>query len=353
MNYQPDLNQSPSDNKKRYISVVFFVVLATTLLFMAGKFGMGSNEIEVANDNPTLWQRVTGIFTLSKDKEPTIDDDPEYVMPENDKNRWDILVLGIRGEDQEDADATGALLTDTMMILSYDQTTKKTSLVSIPRDFYVRIYGTKRDKINTAYEIGVLRKNGLGFSKKLLSRITGVYIDNVIVLDFSSFKKIIDDLGGIDVTLDQPFSENQQWGYEFSLPAGPNHLDGQNALYYVRSRFSSNDFDRADRQQKVIMAVKDKILALNLIEDPIKTLTILNTLRSNIETDLGIWDASGLVDLAKQFGGAEENVKRYVITTQNLVYETHLQTDVGNLYVLLPNGDNLQGIKQLFKDILN
>ena len=349
---QSDSNQPQNFNKKRYIGVVFLVFLTTAFLFGMVKLGVGSHEIDVANEEGTLWQKMANLFTVSGEKEPTIDDDPDYVMPEDDKNRWNILIFGIRGEDDEYADEAGALLTDTIMVLSYDKTTKKTSLISIPRDLYVRIYGTKKDKINSAYEIGVLRKNGLGFTKKLISRITGLYIDNVLVLDFSSFKQIVDDLGGVDITLDQPFTETQQWGYEFTLPVGPNHLEGQTALYYVRSRFSSSDFDRAQRQQKVIMAIKDKVLQLDLLADPIRTLTILNTIRKNINTDLNIWDAGSLLELSKEFESTGEKTKRFVITTENLVYETHIQTDVGNLYVLLPNGDNLQGIKELFQHIL-
>ena len=92
--------------------------------------------------------------------------------------------------------------------------------------------------------------------KELVSKITGVYIDKAVILDFFSFEKIIDQVGGIDIVLENPFEEKQQWGYEFSLPAGPNHLDGKNALYYARSRFSSSDFDRSRRQQEVMFALK-------------------------------------------------------------------------------------------------
>lgn len=352
MNFnQPDFNQPKNYNKKRYWGVMFFVVLATSLIYISAQFGFGSNEIEVAQNDETVWQKVANLFAISGEKLPTIDDDLDYKMPKEEKDRWDILILGVRGEDDENAEEAGALLTDTMMVLSYDTATKKTSLISIPRDLYVRIYGTKKDKINSAYEVGVLRKNGLGFTKKLISRITGVYIDNAIVLDFSSFKKLIDDLGGVEILLDQPFTEAQQWGYEFILPAGPNHLDGQTALYYARSRFSSTDFDRAQRQQKIILAIKDKVFELDLLANPIKSLSILNSIRKNIETDLNIFDTNGLYELSKQFD-SESNIKRYVITTENLVYESHMQTEYGNLYVLLPNADSLQGIKQLFQDIL-
>ncbi|MDP3793014.1 MAG: LCP family protein [bacterium] len=352
MNFsQPDSNQSNTPNKKRYWGVMFFVLLAMGLIYGSAQLGLGSNEIEISHDDKTVWQKVANLFAISAEKQPTIDDDPEYEMPKEERNRWDILILGIRGEDDENAEEAGALLSDTIMVLSYDEITKKMSLVSIPRDLYVRIYGTKKDKINSAYEIGILRKNSLGFTKKLISRITGVYIDNAIVLDFASFKTVIDDLGGVDVELEKPFTEKQQWGYEFNLPAGQNHLNGQTALYYTRSRFSSSDFDRAQRQQKIILAIKDKILELNLLTDPIKSLSILNSIRKNIETDLNVWDASGLLELSRQFN-TESVVQRYVITTENLVYESNMQTEYGNLYVLLPNGDNLRGIKALFQNIL-
>lgn len=350
---QPDFNQFNKPDKKRYLSVAFFIFLAVGIIYGGSISGVGRHEIEVANNNDgTIWSRVANIFTISSESQITIDDDPDYEMPKPEDDRWDLLVLGLRGKDEIDQEV-GALLTDTIMVISYDKKTKKTSIVSIPRDLYVRIYGTKIDKINSAYEIGVLRGNGLSFTKKLISRITGIYIDSVVVVDFSSFLHIIDDLGGIDVNLSEPFIETQQWGYEFYLPSGDNHLDGQTALYYARSRFSSSDFDRALRQQKIIMAVKDKVFKLNLLSDPIKTLNILNTIRKNIDTDLALWDAKSIYDLSQQFSGAEDKINRYIMTTDNLLYESRAQTEAGNLYILLPIGDNLQGIKQMFQDIIN
>ena len=350
---QPNFNQPYKSNKKRYLGVLFFVLLASGLIYGTSKYGLGSNEIQVANEEQagSIWNKLFGSNNSNIEKEPTIDDDPDYVMPRSDDGRWDILILGIRGEEDEHPEEVGAWLTDTIMVLSYDNKTKKVSLVSIPRDLYVRIYGTKKGKINEVYETGVLRKNGLGFTKKLVSRITGIYIDNAIVLNFSSFRKIVDSLNGVDIELEQPFTEKTQWGYEFSLPAGKNHLDGQTALYYVRSRYSSSDFDRAQRQQRVIVATKNKIMELSLLSDPIKTLSILNTLRSNIETDLKLWDVSGLIDLSKEFSG-EEKIKKFIFTTENLLYETHIQVSTGSIYVLLPKGDNLVQIKQLFQEIL-
>ena len=92
-------------------------------------------------------------------------------------------------------------------------------------------------------------------------------------------------------------------------------------------------------------------MQLNLFSDPIKTLSILNTIRSNIETDLNIWDTGSLVNLSRQFGEANQKIKKYVLSTENFLYESHVQTDAGNLYVLLPKENNLLQIKQLFQDI--
>lgn len=333
------LNDQRRFNKKRLGVIVLTLFLAVFGYFFSSK----SNTFEVQNESNPFWQRVANIFNFAH--EPI---DPDYVMPVEEPDRFDMLVLGLRGEDDPNAKDGGALLTDTIMVLSYDKITKKSSLTSIPRDLYIRIDKNKKDKINTAYEYGYYHKNGgLNYAKELISKITGVYIDKAMVIDFSSFEKIIDQIGGIDIVLKNPFEEKQQWGYEFSLPAGPNHLDGQNALYYARSRFSSNDFDRSRRQQEVLFALKNKLTNLNFWSDPLKTVSILNSIRSNIKTDVNIWNTKELINLAKEVDSSEK-IKKFVITTDNFLYESRANES----YILLPKGDNFIQIKQLFQDNL-
>ena len=333
---QSDFNEKPKFNKKR-LGVIVLILFLAAIGYFSFALGSRSNTIEVQNESAPFWQKVASIFNLSP--EPV---DPDYIMPVEEPDRFDILVLGLRGEDDPDAKDGGALLTDTMMVLSFDKITKKASLISIPRDLYVKIGKNKKDKINTTYENG-----GLNFTKELVSKITGVYIDKAVVLDFSSFEKIIDQVGGIDITLAQPFEEKQQWGFEFSLPAGSNHLNGKDALYYARSRFSSNDFDRSRRQQEVIFALKDKLTNLNFWSDPLKTISVLNSIRSNIKTDVNIWNTKELLDLAKE-AGTSGKIKKFVMTTDNLLYESRAK----EAYILLPKGDNFMQIKQLFQDNL-
>lgn len=333
--------QQPAFRRKFFGLNRTFAIIGTVVLLVvvAYRFGIITHAISV--DNP-----ISGFFNPTPALTSVMDQD--YVMPKQDDNRINILIMGIEGQDDPNAAVGGPLLTDSIEVFSYDKTTKKSSLISIPRDLYVTIYGDNKDKLNTAYQYGYYHTtDGLQFVKEKISQITGVYIDHVVIFDFSSFKQIVDALGGIDVTLDKPFTETEQWGYAFSLPAGKNHLDGQSALYYVRSRYSTSDFDRSRRQQQIMFAVKNKILAMNFLSDPVKTFAILNLVRNDILTDITIWDIKDLMDLVRQVNFSL--VDRTVISTDNLVQQG---TGPDNAFILLPKAGNLSGVKQLFANSL-
>ncbi len=338
--FQTDFNSTPPPSSRRKILAWFGLLFL--LFVLIGTFrvvqGFFHHEITVENQDPALKRKLDAVILPFKEDQP---DDKEYVMPTKEKNRIDILILGMRGKDDV---VNGGLLTDTILLLSYDQVTGRTSLVSIPRDLYVKIGVNIKDKINSALE-----RLGVSETKKLFSRITGVYIDQIAIFDFTAFKETVNAVGGIDITLDKPFEETQQWGYTFSLPAGPNHLDGDSALYFVRSRYTSNDFDRAERQQKVILALKAKILETNFITDPVRAFTLVNTLRKNVQTDIDILNIKTLLELASKISGPNSTLKREVLTTDNYLYDT--KTSEG-AYILLPKGDSLQGIKDFFQKIL-
>ncbi len=275
--------------------------------------------------------------------------------------------MGIRGTGQKEIEEEGGLLADTILVASIDKTTKKAALVSIPRDFYIELAGVK-GKINQIYERGLEQRQGLDLAKQIVSRVSGVYIDKAVVFDFNAFQHIVDTLGGVDINLAKPFREATQWGYEFSLPAGNNHLSGEQALYYVRSRFSTSDFDRARRQQEVIVAIKNKAAQTSYLTNPLKITNLLSELKGDIRTDFQIWDIKDVIDLAGSFnpksptvGHAMSNsvsnsamsngaIKTYVLTYENLLYESRTPK---NEYILLPKGDNYDSVKLLFKEILN
>jgi LCP family protein required for cell wall assembly len=257
----------------------------------------------------------------------------------------DILVLGMRGKDDV---ANGGMLTDTILLFSLDPATGTATLTSIPRDLTVRITNDRTEKINTAYTL-----DGLDGAKRLFSRVLGVSIDNIAVVDFQAFQSVVDTLGGVTITLDKPFSETQQWAgtasesYVFSLPAGVNDLNGEQALYYARSRYSTSDFDRSRRQMQIIMAIKQKISALNLTQDPFKALQIILAVRQHFDTDLSIFDIGTIKTLLTQ-QSALSNIKRYQLTTENLLYET----TASGTYELLPRDNTLAHIKAFFRNVL-
>ncbi len=334
MNLQPDFNDKPRlrFNKKGVVFSSFFIFVFLIGAAYAAFHWSNSLSINGENGEDKDWKGVLFPFAENKPIET------DYVMPKSESDRYDVLILGVRGKDDPD----GGSLTDTIMLFSLDKTTGRSTLVSIPRDLYVRIGEDRKEKINAAYVY-----LGLKGTEKLVSQITGVYVDNSVVFDFSSFKKIIDDIGGIDIMLAQPFEETTQWGYVFKLPAGLNHLDGENALYYVRSRYSSNDFDRARRQQQVMIAIKNKMLQLDFLSNPVRSLSLLNTLKRNIHTDINLLDVKGLIEIAQQVDA--KNINRHVLSTADYLYEGRGEAGA---YVLLPQGDNFNQLKTFFQDIL-
>lgn len=354
MYQQKDYNLGkPFVAKQRIMKAVGLVFLVIIAGLLAYSFANISREITINGAHVPWWQRAANaLFATSPtdDAEALRRYNEAYVMPDKEPDRWDVLLMGIRGKDDSGSDENGNYLTDTIMVFSIDRNTGHAALVAIPRDLYVNLDPKRMEKINAAYEVGFSRSEGGAFVKELVSTVTGVYIDNVVVFDFSSFKTIIDALGGIDITLTKEFHESTQFGNEFYLPAGENHLDGEQALYYARSRFSTSDFDRSFRQQQILLAIKKKLLALDFLGEPTKALTVLVAIKSNIYTDLNIFDIGSLAKLGKQLDNASASMRRYVISTDNVVYETHAASGT---YILLPRGDSFDLIKQLFGAVLD
>ncbi|MEK7600615.1 MAG: LCP family protein [Patescibacteria group bacterium] len=322
-------NQQLSESRtsrRVVLTVVGLILCAIALIAWTQSFRNTSFDITLGGSGTAI----IADHVLPPELVHAIEED-SYVTPDKDAT-LDILLLGMRGKDDPD----GGLLTDTILLLRYDTSTKKSALISLPRDLYTRITDTRADKLNAAYEY-----LGLNGTKKLVSQITGVYIDHAVVFNFTAFQKIVDDLGGITITLATPFEEKQQWGYTFLLPAGENHLNGEQALYYVRSRYSSNDFDRARRQQQVISAIKDKALSLQLLSEPGRIVALMQTIRSHIVTDINVLDMTSLLSLGKSLSGSTTQ-KRIVLTPENVLQETKSST---GSYVLLPRDGNWQIVR--------
>ncbi|PIP75236.1 hypothetical protein COW86_04900, partial [Candidatus Kuenenbacteria bacterium CG22_combo_CG10-13_8_21_14_all_39_9] len=215
------------------------------------------------------------------------------VLSGKDENRLNLLIMGIGGTGHE-----GALLTDTMMLASVDLSTNQASLISIPRDLLVKIPNNGWQRINHANAYGDLNNypgGGSALAAKTVEDTFGVPIDYYLRLDFSGFTSMIDDLGGIDVSVDRFFVDNQYPTEDYkvmtiSFNQGIEHMDGQRALQFARSRHGDNgegsDFARAKRQQKILFAVKDKILNWKTLANPNRVYNIYNNITKNIQTNI-------------------------------------------------------------------
>lgn len=276
-------------------------------------------------------------------------------LPEKNENRINVLLLGMRGIDEP---GDGKLLTDTMILLSYNKQNNKAALISIPRDLYLTMPGENyKEKINFAYALGYEKKGaagGLFLSKVAVSKVTGLYMDYAVAVDHNAFKEIVDILGGIDVYLDKPFSEKTQFEKEIllDLPVGKSHLDGRTALYFVRSRYSTSDFDRVRRQQLVLVAIKEKALSSGILANPVKIYQLLEALGRNVRADMEINLAKikEFVDLVQNFGSQPIIHKVFDTSPEGLLSEAHTEKGV---YILLPANGDFSKIQKICNGIFN
>ena len=227
--------------------------------------------------------------------------EPAVEAPEWDgKTRVNLLVMGI---DARSPDAT-APLTDTMILFTLDPLANTAAMVSIPRDLWVKIPGSDYGKINTAYSIGEafqLPGGGPGLAIATVEDLLGVPIQYYAQIDFEAFVSFIDNINGVKVDnpesiqLDIVNTPRSYW-----LEPGRYTLTGELALAYVRNRSTAGgDFDRAKRQQQVILAIRDRILAFNMMPTLIaRAPQLYANLSAGIHTNLSLTQALALAQKA-------------------------------------------------------
>ncbi len=224
-----------------------------------------------------------------------------------------ILLLGVDSSADERYSRT-----DTILVASVNPDIPSVSLLSIPRDTQVRIPDHTDDRINTAYELGYLRNypgGGPAFLSAVLRKNFGIRIDHYVRIDFDGFIKAVDLLGGIEVLaeceLHDTFPDRTNFKRTIDLDVYPGRmiLDGQQALMYSRSRYSTSDFDRARRQQIVIRALLSKVKKSNLLQN---ALGLYNEVRPYVDTDLGLDAVPAFINILERMNNL--SIKSRVIT---------------------------------------
>ncbi len=185
----------------------------------------------------------------------------------------------------------GSSRSDTMIIVSINHEGPTASMVSLPRDLYVYIPGKTMNRLNTAINLG-----GVDLLKQTILYNFGIPIHYYAQIDFQGFKDVVDAIGGIDINvscrlqdwrLKSPDLEPEiedNWE-QFALEPGVHHMDGDLALWYARSRLSTNDFDRGRRQQHLLRAMLNQGIDLGLIA---QVPTLWNVFKDYVATDIDI-----------------------------------------------------------------
>jgi len=262
---------------------------------------------------------------------------PEQLQREGD-GRVNILLLGIGGGGHQAGD-----LSDVNHIVSIDPFNNKAAVLGVPRDLYVPIPGYYTTRINAAHAFGE-RDGGKGaaLAEQTLENVLGIPIHYYVKVDFSGFEQAVDAVGGVDIEIEEDLYDSQYPTRDmsgtqiFRLKAGKHHLDGDLALKVARCRKGTcgSDFGRADRQQKIMIAVKDKALSLGTLSNPAKVSQLLDAAGKHVRTDINLTTIGKLLEVAKKLEKNKVKPKTFVLTTDVDNYLTG--ANIGGASVLVP-----------------
>ncbi len=230
--------------------------------------------------------------------------------PWDGASRVNILIIGLDSNDWRAGE--GAPRSDTMILFTLDPVSASAGMVSIPRDLWVNIPGFSYGKINTAYQLGEsfkLPDGGPGLAMKTVENLLGVPVHYFAQIDFSAFEYFIDEIGGVNLDIPKKiiidiYGDDRG---EIRLKPGNQTLNGAYALAYARARHTEGgDFDRAQRQQQIIMSIQRRVLKYDLIPILIaKGPDLYAELSSGINTNLSLEEVFQLAWVVKSIDPEE------------------------------------------------
>ena len=255
-------------------------------------------------------------------------------------SRVTLLLLGTDQRDGENAPPR----TDTIIVATLDPVAKTAGMISLPRDLWVNVPGYGNERINASFELGEQAKRGGGpeLTRKTVEELLGVPVHHYALIGFAGFQKLVDQVGGVVVDVERPIKDNEYPDASYSLrriffQPGLQRLDGESALWYVRTRHADSDFGRARRQQQFLLGLRRQALQFNLLP---KAPAILAALSDTIKTDLKPAEILGLARAAKDLDSGAV-VSRVIDETMT----THWVTPAG-AQVELPNKDAVKRVAQ-------
>ena len=287
--------------------------------------------------------------------------------------RINILILGV--DKRTEGNTVTSVLTDTLLVASIGVAEKNLTLISLPRDLWVTSKLGISGKINSIYAQYDYSKQGMlgpEGTKDTVSQALGIPIHYNVTINFQVFKKIIDTLGGVDVTIENTFTDSEypvegkenaplNERYEtVTFKKGVELMDGERALKYVRSRHGTGvegtDFARSKRQQQVILAIKDKMLTAQTLIDLPKLKELFTLYETDVESNITNEELVSFYSLYKNLD--LKNFKRIVLDDRSTSDEGGLlvspedTSQYGGAYVLIPRTGDFSQIHAYVKKYL-
>jgi polyisoprenyl-teichoic acid--peptidoglycan teichoic acid transferase len=347
--------REPRPKKRGFL---LFIIITILVFFASGCISRTVHKYS-APDMPEAYDPVTlepkapeglikrlGHFVFSQD----------VVLDGQRKDRINVLLLGMGGPGHD-----GPYLTDTIIIASIQPSTNEISMVSIPRDLGVKIPGRGWKKINHANAYGEVKKGdwGAAFASEVIEDTFDTKIHYYVRIDFKAFEHIINDVGGITVNVDRSFEDhmypapnNEYQSVTFSK--GKTKMEGEKALHYARSRHGNNgegsDFARAKRQQKMIVALKEKVLSFATLSNPVRIHNIIKTLDEHIVTNMEFSDIIAFIKLAKTL--QTNNIKTVVLDSSPKGFLQNGYSPDG-AFILEPKSGSFKDINKMIGNIFD
>jgi len=338
------------NNKKRKRIVTYTIAILVIALVFSGRVIMSSQ-------NASDWF-AGSIFNKLKHLVPSVDN--KLTGEEND--RINILLLGMGGEGHD-----GAYLTDTIILASFKPSTKQVSLISIPRDLVTPVSNWRKINSINAYAEQKTPGSGGPETIKAISELLQIPIAYYVRVDFSGFSNIIDQLGGIELNVENTLDDyaypilgqedniNYYARYEhLHFDKGQQNMNGSTALKYARSRHAlgleGSDFARARRQQLVLEAVKNKLFSSRTLLNPAMISKLVNEFSKNISTNLSAWEILRLWDVFKDVDRSQIINKVLSDAPDGLLVSG---TGEDGAYILTPRSGNFSDIRRLVQNIFS
>lgn len=242
--------------------------------------------------------------------------------------RVNVLLLGVGGPGHDGPD-----LTDTILLLSIDPVNHNAAMLSIPRDLCTKMPCGGNQKINAIYALAKessrsktlagQEQDGLNALDDALEPVIGIPIHYHAVIDFSAFKQAVDALGGVTFNVPEDlYDPTIAWEYHnnpYIAKKGTQTMHGQQALLYARSRETSSDFARGQRQRQIVIALKEKAFSLGTFSNPVKISSLLDSFGNNVYTDFSLNDITRLQQIFSKISSGSINSLDLTTPPHNLV----------------------------------